>query len=216
MSRVWTHPLADATPVGGIAGLVGGAGVFRTMFGGDTASFSDRATLSGLGHPATQQPRVDPVEEAAKAAFVDGFREGERTALEQATADDHARLRLADAIALLAMAQDGALASALSVAVVRLVKQIMGEVAIDSETLQARCAAVAASIEADHAAHPLEVHPDDLPLIDAQSLGVTLVPNPSLTRGSVQIATSDGWVEDGPDVRLARLIALLDDMEGQP
>jgi flagellar assembly protein FliH len=31
----------------------------------------------------------------------------------------------------------------------------------------------------------------------------------------VRLATADGWIEDGPDVRLSRLKALMDDMEGK-
>jgi flagellar assembly protein FliH len=103
----------------------------------------------------------------------------------------------------------------LSQAVVRLVAQIVGEVPIDEAVLKMRCAAVAACMDGDEARALLEVHPDDLHLLEEEGLGVTLAANPSLPRGSVRLATSDGWVEDGPDVRLARLKALLDDMEGQ-
>ena len=34
------------------------------------------------------------------------------------------------------------------------------------------------------------------------------------SQGLLSLA-ADGWVEDGPDVRLARLRALMDDMEGR-
>ena len=43
-----------------------------------------------------------------------------------------------------------------------------------------------------------------------------LVPDKAMQRGCVRLETAEGWVEDGPDVRLSRLRALLDDMEGRP
>ena len=48
-----------------------------------------------------------------------------------------------------------------------------------------------------------------------EQVGVALAANPALSRGSVRLATAEGWVEDGPDVRLDRLRALMDDMEGR-
>ncbi len=86
---------------------------------------------------------------------------------------------------------------------------------IDAEVLRARCEAVAACIDGDDARAVLEVSPQDLPLLEMEQIGVALAANPDLPRGSVRLATADGWVEDGPDVRLARLKALMDDMEGK-
>jgi flagellar assembly protein FliH len=99
--------------------------------------------------------------------------------------------------------------------VLRLVTQIVGEVPVDEARLAERCAAVAAHIDPDDGKATLEVNPEDLSLIDASALSVALKANPELSRGSVRLATSDGWIEDGPDVRLARLHAMMDDMEGR-
>lgn len=157
---------------------------------------------------------VDPIEEAAREAFLQGFQEGDRLAREAAEADNEARILLANAIQHVAQSGEGTLAAMLSQAVTRLVGQIMGDVAIDETLLQERCAAVAACIDSDES-HVLEVNPEDLVLLEEQAAGVTLTANPDLPRGSIRLATADGWVEDGPDIRLARLKALLDDMEGR-
>src|SRR3546814_11455187 len=61
----------------------------------------------------------------------------------------------------------------------------------------------------------LHLHPDDIELLEGESIGVKLVPDGAMQRGCVRLETADGWVEDGPDVRLSRLRALLDDMEGK-
>mgnify|MGYP003642545399 FL=1 len=124
-------------------------------------------------------------------------------------------LELAAAIQSLAKVDEGTFATLLSQAVIRLVGQIVGEVPIDADVLRARCEAVAACIDNDEAKARLEVNPEDLPLLQAEPLRFSLVASAEVQRGSVRLATADGWIEDGPDVRLARLKALMDDMEGR-
>src|SRR5690606_8631764 len=126
-----------------------------------------------------------------------------------------ARNRLAEALETLTPAPSGTLATMLSATVIRLVSQIVGEVAIYAELLQQRCETIAAFIDENEGKSALHLHPDDMPLVDGGQVGVKLVADASMSRGCVRLDTADGWVEDGPDVRLARLRALLDDMEGR-
>ncbi len=225
MSRIWLADATLATPVGGF-GDFGSLG--RQQQGGFRATYGDEAAgrawqAGGPGQRAASaamaaapaEPAVDPIEEAAREAFLQGFQEGERLAREAAAADNEARTLLAQAVQQIAQSGEGTLAAMLSQAVVRLVHQIMGEVAVDEAVLKDRCAAVAACIDSDESRAVLEVNPEDLHLLEEEASGVTLAANPDLPRGSVRLATADGWVEDGPDVRLARLKALLDDMEGR-
>jgi flagellar assembly protein FliH len=216
--------LAGAEAVGGFGafGTLGRQGRnFRSLYGEDGAARAWNVTHPGQpSQPAmadTLEPEEaeDPIEAAAREAFLQGFREGERIARETAEADNAARLALADAIQHVAQTGEGTLAAMLSQAVVRLVGQIAGEVAIDEALLKARCAAVAACMDDDDMRAVLEVHPEDMHLLEEEALGVKLAANAQLPRGSVRLATAEGWIEDGPDVRLARLKALLDDMEGQ-
>lgn len=220
MSRVWPGGrMADATALGGWGafGSVGReAAAFRSLYVTEQACRPWNVT-----HPAepTHEPcavePVDPVEQAAQEAFLQGFQEGERLAREAAERDNDARAELAAALGRMAQAGEGELARLLSEAVIRLVAQIIGETPIDPETLKARCAAVAACVDNDETRAVLEVNPEDLPLLEMEHMAVTLAANPDLRRGSVRLATADGWVEDGPDVRLDRLRALMDDMEGR-
>jgi flagellar assembly protein FliH len=223
MSKILSAETASASamPVNGFGdfGSLGRqGGGFRTMYGDDgtarpwTAGAPARRpdTMSGAGTYG-----IDPIEEASREAFLQGFQEGDRLAREEAAADNEARILLASAVQHVAQTGEGTLSAMLSQAVVRLVGQIMGEVEIDEAVLKERCAAVAACIDSDDHRAVLEVNPEDIHLLEEEASGVTLSANPLLPRGSVRLATTDGWVEDGPDIRLARLKALLDDMEGK-
>src|SRR3546814_7947414 len=49
----------------------------------------------------------------------------------------------------------------------------------------------------------------------SKNLPVRLLADEEMLRGSVRLDTSDGWVEDGPEIRLSRLQGLLDAMTGR-
>ncbi|HWJ70340.1 MAG TPA: FliH/SctL family protein [Sphingobium sp.] len=220
MSKVWPGDvMADATALEGWGafGSVGrnGAG-FRSLYATEQASRAWNVThpAEPTHEPDTPEP-IDPIEQAAQEAFLQGFQEGDRLAREAAERDNDVRAELAAAMAQLAQAGEGELARLLSEAVIRLVGQIIGEAPIDPDILKARCDAVAACIDGDETRAVLEVNPQDLPLLEMEQMAVTLAANPDLRRGSVRLATAEGWVEDGPDVRLDRLRTLMDDMEGR-
>ncbi|WP_176592925.1 flagellar biosynthesis protein [Sphingobium sp. EM0848] len=166
-------------------------------------------------HDAAPESGEDLLEQARIEAFTLGFEEGSRVTADANAADVEARRRLAEALELLAPAPSGMLSTMLSATVVRLVEQIVGEVEIDIERLLQRCDSVAAFIEDHDEKGALHLHPDDIVLLEGESIGVRLVADGTMQRGCVRLETADGWVEDGPDVRLSRLRALLDDMEGK-
>lgn len=219
MSSFWApeqHAAAVAvSPVSGFSSIAAQRGGFRSRFGavGDGTGWT--ATRAATADHLAPEPEIDPIEQASQEGFVAGFQEGERMAREAAEADDATRRDLIGAIGQLGGIGEGALAALLSQAVLRLVTQIVGEVPVDEARLTERCIAVAAHIDPDDGKAVLEVNPLDLPLIPTDGLGVGLVANPQLSRGSVRLATSEGWIEDGPDVRLSRLHAMMDDMEGR-
>ena len=220
MSRIWSSDKIEAAqPITGWGnfGSVGGTGRgFRSLYSEDQASRAWNVTHPGqTTHAPGMVEEIDPIEQAAQDAFVQGFQEGERVTREALEQDNQVRAELTQAIALLAQQGEGTLAAMLSQAVIRLVTQIIGEVPIDAQVLKERCEAVAACIEGDAAGAVLEVNPEDLPLLAMEQMGVTLAASPDLPRGCVRLATAEGWIEDGPDVRLDRLKALMDDMEGR-
>ena len=213
LSRIWGAEAArDFAPVA-VAGFVQSeSSGFRSLYtahpGAQTATI--RAAM------ADAEPVVDLVEEARMEAFTLGFDEGCRITAEAHGADMEIRERLAESLASLAPAPSGMLSTMLSATVVRLVEQIVGEVEIDIERLVQRCDTVAAFIEENDEKGALHLHPDDIVMLEGEQIGVKLVPDKAMQRGCVRLETAEGWVEDGPDVRLSRLRALLDDMEGRP
>ena len=211
MSRIWgAEAVRDVAPVT-VAGFRPAEGGFRSLY---TAP-AGQLTAAMRGAVIEVEPEVDLVEEARMEAFTLGFDEGCRVTAEANSADTDARARLAEALDLLAPAPSGMLSTMLSATVVRLVEQIVGEVEIDLERLIDRCDTVAAFIESNQDKSALHLHPDDVALLEGETIGVPMVADKSMQRGCVRLETADGWVEDGPDVRLSRLRALMDDMEGK-
>ncbi|MEZ7273419.1 flagellar assembly protein FliH [Sphingobium sp. 10 DY56-G10] len=202
--------MRDVAPVT-VAGFRPAEGGFRSLY---TAP-AGQLTAAMRGAVVEVEPEIDLVEEARMEAFTLGFDEGCRVTAEANAADADARARLAEALDLLAPAPSGMLSTMLSATVVRLVEQIVGEVEIDLERLVDRCDTVAAFIESNQDKSALHLHPDDVSLLEGETIGVPMVADKSMQRGCVRLETADGWVEDGPDVRLSRLRALMDDMEGK-
>lgn len=161
------------------------------------------------------EPTIDPVDQARADAFAQGFDEGIRVATESIAADEESKVRLAHALEQVAPVANGSLSALLSVTVLRLVEQIVGKVAVDPDMLAARVEAVAAFVEEEQGRNHLRLHPDDIALLAGHEFGIALTPDAGIARGSVRLDTSEGWIEDGPDVQLSRLKAMLDTMEGQ-
>jgi flagellar assembly protein FliH len=192
-------------------------GVSQVRSGGFRSLYNDghRMSASAVHDAAPPMTDEDIIEQARIEAFALGFDEGCRVTGDGQAAEAEARSRLAEALEMLAPAPSGMLSTMLSATVVRLVEQIVGEVEIDIERLVQRCDTVAAFIEENDEKGALHLHPDDMALLEAEEIGVRLVADNALHRGCVRLETADGWVEDGPDVRLSRLRSLLDDIEGK-
>lgn len=209
--RVWgAQAVQDAAPVA-VAGFRPATGGFRTLYASPEAPVA--ATMrNGVIEP---EPEIDLLEEARMEAFTQGFDEGCRVTTQTFGDEADARTRLTEALEMLAPAPSGMLSTMLSATVVRLVEQIVGEVEIDIERLVQRCDTVAAFIEDNTGKSALHLNPDDVAMLEGEAIGVKLVADKGMQRGCVRLETADGWVEDGPDVRLSRLRALMDDMEGK-
>ncbi len=210
MSRVFSaEQLADAQPV-----TIGALGQARgSVF---TARFADgQEVLRPRSGAARQENRTDPVEQAKAEAFAQGFDEGMRVAIEGFSVDEEMKARLAIALEHIAPAANGALSSLLSAAVLRLVTQIVGEVSVDADLLARRVEGVCRFIEEGQSRNSLHLHPEDIAMLGQRDFGFPLTPDDGLSRGSVRLETADGWIEDGPDMQISRLKALLDTMEGQ-
>lgn len=215
MSDMWgTDLLGDAIPVGSWA-RPAASGQFTPWGGGHPLRrASDRADFTPRGSAAPQEPESEPFDlEALRAeAFAEGFERGRETIAMEMAGERAAVAQLIRAAEALQPENHGPLATILAETVTRLVRQVVGEVQIDLETLRARAEAVAELVTAEAGPSRLRMHPDDIARLAYCDLGVPIAPDHHLTPGTILLETAEGWIEDGPQVRLARLRSQLDAM----
>ena len=159
--------------------------------------------------------QVDPLEEAANAeasAFARGYQEGRATADAEFAAEREALTRLTETLEVLQPQPANTLALVLAETVDRLVREIVGQVEVDPITLLARAKAAAELVARETEPTKLHAHPDDLVHLQQARLDLTFEADPMLPRGTIVLETGEGWIEDGPAVRLDRLRAELDQM----
>jgi flagellar assembly protein FliH len=160
---------------------------------------------------AAANPEID-VEAIRAEAFAEGWEEGRRTVELELAAEREALARLAESLAVLRPEPTNALALLLAETVERLVRQIVGSVEVDGALLTARAEAAAALIGEETEPARLRINSQDLPLIEAARIPVEIVADDHVERGGLVLETGQGWIEDGPSIRLERLRARLDRM----
>ena len=163
-------------------------------------------------HPDHDPSHVHTSADLQAAAFAQGFEEGRR-AVEDVIGEERAAMAgLVASLEVLKPQPSQALAMLLSETVERLVRQIMGTVTIDRDTLLERCEHAAELIGEEAGPMRLRLHPADLELLADASIDTPLVGDAQLLRGTIRLETDEGWIEDGPEARLERLRAALDQM----
>lgn len=143
-------------------------------------------------------------------AFAEGWGEGRRTAEIEFAAEREMLARLAESLEVLRPQPSNALALLLAETVDRLVRQIVGNAAVDRDLLNLRAAAAAAMIADETGPARLRVNPADADLIETARIPVEIVADPQIERGGLVLETGQGWIEDGPSPRLERLRGELD------
>lgn len=163
-------------------------------------------------HPDHDPSHVHTAADLQAAAFAQGFEEGRRAVEDMIGEERAAMAGLVASLEVLKPQPSQALAMLLSETVERLVRQIMGTVTIDRDTLLERCEHAAELIGEEAGPMRLRLHPADLELLSDASIDTPLVGDPQLLRGTIRLETDEGWIEDGPEARLERLRAALDQM----
>lgn len=198
MSNLWSDDGVERVDSVGSFAIDRGEPTF-TPWGSADDSDADSGPLTPLD-----------LETVRAEAFARGREEGKNAAELELAGEREAVARIAEALEALRPEPSHALALVLAEAVERLVRQIVGMAEIDRATLIARAEAAAALIGDEIAPARLRLHPDDLPLLEGARIPVALVADPALARGSLVLETGEGWIEDGPAVRLERLRTELD------
>ena len=177
----------------------------------DAPSFTPWGSSEPPGRNEAPMTPLD-LESVSADAFTRGWEEGRRTAELELASERDAVAKLAQSLETLRPEASNALALVLAEAVDRLVRQIVGAGGIDAAQLVARAEAAAALIADELAPARLRLNPDELPLLEAARIPIALVADETLARGTLVIETGEGWIEDGPAIRLERLRAELDRM----
>ena len=143
-------------------------------------------------------------------AYARGYDEARRILEMEYAAERDALTRLAESLEVLRPEPANALALVLAETVDRLVREVVGSVDVDPTTLLARAKQAAELVAANVTPTKLRAHPDDIVHLAEAKLEVALEADASLARGTIILETGDGWIEDGPAVRLERIRTELD------
>jgi flagellar assembly protein FliH len=211
MSELWTGGVADnaaRVPVW----VRGGAMPSFTPWGSDLPEYADGHDSFGMSDRDHDPGHVTEPGDVRARAFTEGYEEGRRAVLEGVAAERDALAELARSLEALTPEPSRELGLLLAETVDRLVRQIVGEVTIDRETLEARAMAAAELISEEAGTMRLRLNPADAERLADAQLDVQMVPDAHLAPGTILLETGDGWVEDGPEVRLEKLRAALDRM----
>jgi flagellar assembly protein FliH len=202
MSRIWSPAAGEAARPAPVWAKPEETGSFTawTAGSGDDSASDEAASISEY---------LDP-ELIRVQAFADGLAEGRRTVEAEVAAERHAVARLAEALENLQPESPRELGLLLAETVKRLVRQIVGEVEINGEALLERAHAAAELIADETAPVRMRLHPADHERLRDARLDVELVSDSHLAPGTILLETGDGWLEDGPEVRLDKLRSALD------
>lgn len=154
------------------------------------------------------------IEAIRAAAIAQGFSAGIEAGRREADKEREALQRLALGLEMLRPEPTVGLGAMIATTVERLVREVMGEVEIDVDTLMDRAQAAAALIGEETRPVVLKLNPDDLSRLNRDELPVAVEADPTLAPGDLRLETGAGSIEDGPSVRLERLRVALDRVAG--
>jgi len=160
-----------------------------------------------------EEPAID-IEAIRAEAMAQGFSAGIEAGRREADKEREALRALAAGLEHLRPEPTQGLGAMIAATVERLLKDVVGEVAVDLDTLLARANAAAAMIGEETRPSILKLNPEDLKRLAGVELPVAAAPDATLAPGSLRLETSAGSIEDGPAVRLDRLKLALDRIAG--
>jgi len=160
-----------------------------------------------------EEPAID-IEAIRAEAMAQGFSAGIEAGRREADKEREALRALAAGLEHLRPEPTQGLGAMIAATVERLLKDVVGEAAVDLDTLVARANVAAAMIGEETRPSILKLNPEDLKRLAGVELPVAAAPDATLAPGSLRLETSAGSIEDGPAVRLDRLKLVLDRIAG--
>jgi flagellar assembly protein FliH len=148
----------------------------------------------------TASPDAAPVE-LHDQAWDEGYQYGRA----EMAADRVALLALIASAEALRPEPSEEIAALIAETVLRLVSEIVGDVAVDRDALIRRAMSSAALISDADAARTMWVHPSDMDLLSECNLTLNIMADPAADLGSIRIDCSAGWIEHGTPLYLDAL-----------
>ena len=204
MSRIWSSTAADAAAPAPVWAKPEKARGFTP--------WTNQAEGEPEGEPALAISEFLDPEVIRNDAYAAGLADGRSTVEAEVAAERHAVAQLAEALETLKPEPSRELGMLLAETVKRLVHQIVGEVEFDHDALLARAQAAAEIVADETAPVRMRLHPADHERLRDARLDVEMVSDSHLAPGTILLETGDGWIEDGPEVRLDKLRSALDRM----
>ncbi len=173
---------------------------FRTARDGDVAPADDSDSDADA---------ADYFREQLDDSYRKGFADGQAVMAEANGELIEASDRLAEAASGLKPQPGDALCETLMRTIRTLLERTAGFSEPDADTLKQHCASLAALAEKDCNNAVLHIHPQDRLLLGGDSFGLKIEEDASLTRGTLCVAHSDGWIEQGTQPVLDELEAMV-------
>jgi len=152
---------------------------------------------------APPEPTPTVIEDPVALAWAEGYARGlndarlEAAEAQALAAEAHAALTLS--LTRLDAELAESLRQRLQDTVMALCEQTLVPYALDAEALAARVERAVAMFARAEDERVIRLHPEDLVLVSERlSAEWTVVPDPTLTRGSLRVESQSGGVEDGP------------------
>jgi flagellar assembly protein FliH len=177
----------------------------------DLAAFMQRETAFRVhvpyraASPSAAGARQAAGGEAPADAYERGLAEGQALAEISHAVERQALLDLLKSAEALHSAPCPQLGHLMAAAVEHLVEQIVGNQPIDQAWLHGRIAEASAVIADADRDRVLHLNPADAALIGDGDIGMPLVSDPQIARGTLRIAAGEGWIEHGRPVYLDAL-----------
>ena len=195
---------------------------FRSVWSNDSSAFQSNGTQQPA---APEQPAASPVDEMAQAeaylqeqlddSYRKGFADGQ-AAIAQANDELMAcSERLASAVEALKPRPGNALCETLVRTIRQLLDRTAGFSEPSAETLQQHCQTLATMAQKDCTNAVLHLHPLDRALLGEQDFGLTMEEDASMTRGTLSLSHSEGWIEHGTQPVLDELESMLATLDTQ-
>ncbi|WP_420605853.1 hypothetical protein [Novosphingopyxis sp.] len=189
----------------------GGAAAFRPVWQVPpqpfrTAADNDSHVGSGVDEEADAEAYFqEQLDDSYRRGFADG-----QAAIAEANAELIAASdRLGEAVTGLKSQPGDALCETLLRTIRTLLERTAGFSEPDAATLQKHCASLAALAEKDCSNAILHIHPLDRMLLGEHHFDLSFEEDPSMTRGTLCLAHSEGWIEQGTKPVLDELEAMI-------